>query len=52
VFILVQWESREALQSYLDDPALADLHHHREKGGDRYLWHLFDRLEDLRPLLK
>ena len=52
VFILVQWESREALQSYLDDPALADLHPHRENGGDRYLWHLFDRLEDLRPLLK
>jgi hypothetical protein len=48
----VQWESREALQSYLDDPALADLHPHREKGGGRYLWHLFDRLEDLRPLLK
>lgn len=52
VFILVQWESREALQSYLDDPALADLHPHREKGGGRYLWHLFDRLEDLRSLLK
>lgn len=52
VFILVEWESRAALQSYLDDPVLADLHPHREKGGGRYLWHLFDRLEDLRALLK
>ena len=52
VLILVEWESREAFQRYRDDPALADLHPHREKGGGNYIWHLFDRLEDLRPILK
>lgn len=50
VLILVEWESREAFRSYVDDPALADLHPHREKGGGRYIWHLFDRIEDLRPI--
>ncbi|HEX9137221.1 MAG TPA: DUF1330 domain-containing protein [Nitrospirota bacterium] len=52
VLILVEWESREAFQSYLDDPAIADLHPHRERGAGNYIWHLFDRLEDLRPILK
>ena len=52
VFILVEWQSKEAFDSYRDDPALADLHPHREKGTGGYVWHLFDKLEDLRPLLK
>jgi uncharacterized protein (DUF1330 family) len=52
VLILVEWESREAFQGYLDDPDIADLHPHREKGTGNYIWHLFDRLEDLRPILK
>ncbi|WP_197377160.1 DUF1330 domain-containing protein [Mycolicibacterium baixiangningiae] len=52
VLILVEWESKEAFDSYRDDPALADLHPHRENGSSRYIWHLFDRLDDLRPLLK
>ena len=52
VLILVEWESREAFQRYLDDPAIADLHPHREKRAGNYIWHLFDRLEDLRPILK
>ena len=52
VLILVEWESRQAFQSYLDDPALTDLHPHRERGSSRYIWHLFDRLDDLRALLK
>ena len=52
VLILVEWESREAFQGYIDDPALADLHPHRERGGGNYIWHLFDRIEDLRPILK
>ncbi len=50
VLIVVEWESRDAFQGYLDDPALADLHPHREKGGGNYIWHLFDRIDDLRPL--
>lgn len=52
VLILVEWESREAFERYCNDPAIADLHGHREAGTDRYVWHLFDRLEDLRPVLK
>lgn len=52
VMILVEWRSKEAFESYRDDPALADLHPHREKGAGSYVWQLFDRLEDLRPLLK
>jgi len=52
VLILVEWRSREAFEGYLGDPALADLHPHREKGTSSYVWHLFDRLDDLRPLLK
>jgi uncharacterized protein (DUF1330 family) len=52
VMILVEWSSRVAFESYRSDPALADLHPHRERGAKRYVWHLFDRLEDLRPVLK
>ncbi|GFG48630.1 DUF1330 domain-containing protein [Mycolicibacterium agri] len=52
VLILVEWDSREAFQSYCDDPELADLHPHRDNGASSYIWHLFDRLDDLRPLLK
>ena len=52
VMILVEWQSKEAFDSYRSDPALADLHPHREKGTSGYVWHLFDKLEDLRPLLK
>ena len=52
VLILVEWDSREAFDSYCNDPELADLHAHRENGSSSYIWHLFDRLDDLRPLLK
>ena len=52
VMILVEWESKAAFDSYRDDPKLADLHPQREKGGGDYIWHLFDKLEDLRPILK
>jgi uncharacterized protein (DUF1330 family) len=52
VLILVEWSSREAFESYRADPALSDLHPHRERGASRYVWQLFDRLADLRPLLK
>ena len=52
VMIVVEWRSREAFQSYLDDPALADLHPHRENGTSAYVWHLFDRLDDLRGVLR
>ncbi|MGW4488517.1 DUF1330 domain-containing protein [Amycolatopsis sp. NPDC004368] len=52
VMIVVEWESRAAFDSYRTDPALADLHPHRENGSSGYVWHLFDRLDDLRPLLR
>ena len=52
VLILVEWQSKAAFQSYLSDPSLADLHPHREKGTQNYVWWLFDRLDDLRPILK
>jgi uncharacterized protein (DUF1330 family) len=52
VMILVEWDSKEAFDSYCNDPKLADLHPHRHNGASDYIWHLFDRLDDLRPLLK
>jgi uncharacterized protein (DUF1330 family) len=52
VLILVEWESREAFDSYCNDPALSDLHSHRVNGTANYIWHLFERLDDLRPVLK
>ena len=52
VLILVEWENRAAFESYRDDPALADLHPHRENGTSGYVWQLFDRLDDLRGLLR
>ena len=52
VLILVEWESAAAFLSYRNDPGLADLHPHREQGTRNYIWQLFDRLDDLRPVLK
>jgi uncharacterized protein (DUF1330 family) len=52
VMILVEWASKAAFDGYCSDPKIADLHPHREKGTDNYIWHLFDKLEDLRPILK
>jgi uncharacterized protein (DUF1330 family) len=52
VMILVEWESREAFEAYCTDPKIADLHPHRVNGTSDYIWHLFDKLEDLRPILK
>ena len=52
VMVLVEWDSPAAFEGFLSDPDLADLHPHRERGTESYVWHLFDRLDDLRPLLK
>jgi uncharacterized protein (DUF1330 family) len=52
VLILVEWESKEAFDGYRNDPKIADLHSHRDKGACDYIWLLFDKLEDLRPILK
>src|SRR5207247_8168373 len=42
VLILVEWESRAAFESYRQDPALTDLHQHRERGTAAYVRHLLD----------
>ena len=52
VLILVEWQSKEAFDGYCNDPKLADLHPHRVSGTRGYIWHLFDKLEDLRSILK
>ena len=52
VLILVEWTSKEAFDSYCNDPKLKDLHAHRVNGTSDYIWHLFDKLDDLRPLLR
>ena len=52
VLIIVEWESRDAFERYCHDPALADLHPHRVNGTSNYIWQLFDKLSDLRPILK
>ena len=52
VMILVEWTSKEAFDGYRNDSNIADLHPHREKGAGDYIWHLFDKLEDLRSILK
>ena len=52
VMIAVEWASKEAVDSYRDDPKLADLHPRRVNGTSDYIWHLFDKLEDLRAILK
>lgn len=52
VMVLVEWKSKAAFDAYCNNPALADLHPHRVNGTRNYIWHLFDKLDDLRPILK
>lgn len=52
VMILVEWPSREAFRAFLDDPEHDDLHPLRENGMRNYLWWLYERLVDLRPLFE
>ena len=52
VMVLVEWPSAEAFQAFLDDPSHTDLHPLRENGTERYLWWAYDKLEDLRPVLR
>src|SRR3954468_12493248 len=50
--VLVEWPSREAFDAFMADSHHQDLPPLRENGTERYLWWLYERLEDLRPLLK
>ena len=48
--VLVEWPSREAFDGFVADPEHEDLHPLRENGTRNYLWWLYDKLDDLRPL--
>ena len=50
VMVLVEWPSRAAFDAFVADPGHEDLHPLREHGTTRYLWWLFEKLDDLRPL--
>jgi len=52
VFLVVEWESMLVFKDYLNDPELAELHSHRTNGTSECVWHIFDKLEDFRPILK
>jgi hypothetical protein len=44
--------NREEYLAYSKREAAAREIKHRVNGSADYIWHLFDRLDDLRPLLK
>lgn len=50
--VVVEWRDRDAFDAFLTDAELADLHPLRENGTRRYIWWMFERLDDLRPLLR
>lgn len=52
VMVLVEWPDRAAFEAFQDDPTHHDLHPLRRNGTRNYLWWAYERLEDLRPLLK
>jgi uncharacterized protein (DUF1330 family) len=52
VMVLVEWPSQEAFQAFLEDTENEDLHPLREEGTRNYLWWIYERLEDLRPLFR
>lgn len=52
VMIVVEWPSESAFRAFLNDTEHVDLHPLRERGTDNYLWWLFEKLDDLRPLFR
>lgn len=52
VMVVVEWPDRAAFEAFQRDPDHHDLHPLRENGTRNYLWWAYERLEDLRPLLK
>ena len=52
VMVLVEWPYEESFRAFLDNPEHADLHSLREEGTRNYLWWIYERLEDLRPLFR
>lgn len=51
VLMLIEWESKSSIKGYLEDPELAHIHQYRENGQADFVWHLFEKLEDLSPIL-
>ncbi|RSK29099.1 DUF1330 domain-containing protein [Bacillus sp. HMF5848] len=52
VLLVVEWESKKSITNFLQDPEMEEFHPYRDKGLDDFVWHLFEKLEDLRPVLK
>jgi uncharacterized protein (DUF1330 family) len=52
VMVLVEWPDRAAFDGFQADPEHHNLHPLRENGTRAYLWWAYERLADLRPLLK
>ncbi len=52
VMVLVEWPDRAAFEAFQRDPEHHDLHPLRQNGTKNYLWWTYERLEDLRPVLK
>jgi len=50
--VLVEWPDRAAFEAFQRDPEHHDLHPLRRNGTRNYLWWAYERLADLRPLLK
>lgn len=50
VMVLVEWPSRAAFDSFLAHSRGDGIDALRERGTQRYLWWLYERLEDLTPL--
>ena len=47
VMMVVEWESMEGINGYIHDPKLAEVHPHRDRGVSDFVWHLFDKVEDI-----
>jgi uncharacterized protein (DUF1330 family) len=52
VMVLVEWPDAAAFDAFQRDPDHHDLHPLRENGTHNYLWWAYERLADLRLLLK
>ncbi|MDF0725805.1 DUF1330 domain-containing protein [Cytobacillus sp. S13-E01] len=52
ILLLVEWLSKKSISAFLNDPEMEEFHPYRDKGLDNFVWHLFDKLEDMRPVLK
>ena len=52
VMVLVEWPDRAAFEAFQQDPEHHSLHPLRRNGTQNYLWWGYERLEDLRPVLK